>query len=144
MLLAVSNGLVIASMLMLIVSKIPDFTTTYQGIQQTGNPNLEQNPIARGLFNLVGVKPAFLLLALVYLSIVALIPWMTHQTALYSDWVLPISETQAVFSTSLLVFIGCTFTSITQWQAAIYNKTGKMHTPLNQVYRCLQWFYRYR
>ena len=59
--------LVTGSTILLIVSKIPDFITTRQGISNTKNPDLEKNPIARWMFKRWGVNLSFVILAVVYL-----------------------------------------------------------------------------
>ena len=51
--------LVTGSTILLVVSKIPDFITTWQGLSITKNPGMEQHPIARWVFEQWGVSFSF-------------------------------------------------------------------------------------
>ena len=137
-----SDWLVYASIVMLIVSKIPDFVTTWKGIQETENPDLEQNPIARTLFHAIGVGPAFVVLALVYLGLSMLNLWIYSQMSVtLLEWSIVETLQTGEWISSILIFGTSILISITQVQAAIYNQTGRMYPPLKQIYRWMQWFY---
>ena len=113
----------------LLLTKIPDFTTTWQGLKERPTTD-EQNPIARLLFEKLGIAPTFFLAACVYCGI------------LLSIYVLYLTLPIGVQRVYLIMLIPSTlFIGIVQYQAAIYNKTGRMHFPLRRVYQALQWFY---
>ena len=138
-----ANALVVASIVLLLISKIPDFVTTWRGIQRAGTVDWEQNPIARALFHKIGVWPSFGLLAMAYVVLVMLVGWVHIQSARWMwEWQLVGDLHTAEWVSATWVAVGACLISVTQLQAAIYNRTGRMHWPLRPIYRLLQWFYR--
>ncbi len=133
---------VTGSTILLIVSKIPDFITTWQGISFTKNPGMEQNPIARWMFKRWGVKLSFVILAIMYLlvaigSLLLFFPTVELTCALF-----PIIPPTIVAWSSAIIYIVCTLLiSLVQLQAAQYNQSGDMKQPLRWIYSRLNWFY---
>ena len=116
--------------IVLMVTKIPDFVTTWQSLKKLPH-STEKNPMARWLFEKVGIKQAFIILAIVYTAMVGLVYPMYFWTPDYLKGL-------SVYS--MIPFT--LFMAIVHIQVALYNISGKMHFPLNAVYSRLRWFYR--
>ena len=134
--------LVTGSTILLVVSKIPDFITTWQGISFTKNPEMEQNPIARWMFKRWGVKLSFVILAIIYLLVAIGSLFLFFPTVVLTCALFPIIPPTIVAWSSAIIYIVCTlFISLVQLQAAQYNKSGDMKQPLRWIYSRLNWFY---
>ena len=135
-------SLVTGSTILLLVSKIPDFITTWQGISITKNPGLEINPIARWMFKQWGVNLSFVMLAVVYLLIAVGCRLLFFPSVDLTSALLPIFPPTIVAWSSAIIYVGCTlFISLVQLQAAQYNQSGEMKQPLRWIYSRLTWFY---
>ena len=138
-----TNLLVTGSTILLIVSKIPDFITTWQGISSTKNPGMEQNPIARWMFEQWGVNFSFVILAFVYLVVAIGSLLLFFPTVDLTCAMLPmISPMVITWFCSIIYTVFTLFVALVQFQAAQYNQSGKMKQPLRWVYGRLLWFYR--
>ena len=134
--------LVIGSTILLIVSKIPDFITTWQGISITKNPDIEKNPIARWMFKQWGVNLSFVILAVVYLLLAVGCLLLFFPTVDLTCALFPIIPPTIVAWLSAIIYVVCTsFISLVQLQAAQYNQSGEMKQPLRWIYSRLTWFY---
>ena len=134
--------LVIGGTILLIVSKIPDFITTWQGISITKNPDLEKNTIARWMFKRWGVNLSFVILAVVYLLIAMGCLLLFFPTVDLTCALFPIIPPTVVAWSSAIIYVVCAlFISLVQLQAAGYNQSGEMKQPLRWIYGRLNWFY---
>ena len=136
--------LLIGSSALLILTKIPDFITTWQGLRYTQDPNIEQNPVARWLFHRFGVSLSFAILAFAYILLVVGSYFLFYLTVDLTIAFVPILSKDIVIWTSAIgyVFVAL-FTSLIQWQVAMYNRTGHMKQPLRLVYQRMTWFYQH-
>jgi len=82
----------------LLLSKVPDFRTTWLGLRRS-SPEHEQNRLARTLFMKVGFGPGMVAIAALYAGIVLITAWQL--LVLPVSWRWPCGS--ATFATALLV-----------------------------------------
>ena len=83
---------------MLILTKIPDFITTWQGIKHSRDISIEQNPIARWLFHKCGIPMSFALLAFIYVILVVLMHVALYPLVDFTHQLVPMMSKEFVLS----------------------------------------------
>ena len=121
---------VILSQIIVIVSKVPDFITTWNGVSLHG-PDWEQNIFARYVIKRYGLSIGLLVVFVIYLAVIAATMAVHYNCT--GVWYSISGYTIITYSL---------FLAVVQLQAAYYNTTGKMLWPLTSVAQSLRNIYQ--
>jgi hypothetical protein len=125
--------LVYLTALLLFVSKVPDYRSTYQMLKGAGDFGVEQNPLGRLLFRRLGLGGGLVAVVVIHSSLIL-------ASVLFYLGLDGFLRTL----TGILFCLGGSLVSGVQLQAATFNRTGVMHEPLRSLHRLMSWWYRRR